>query len=574
MVELLRFNGAFPDETPFRLQLEPEELADFSSAEEIQLPAVYVLEHDALKFLLENNAALLDDLGWRPKGDNRHLGLYFLNSPVPVALRSRFNGPGTLRSSVFRFLQKAKEAGESNLFFLSTTPEIYSVVRRGAPLVGVSPLSITERMLKRIPDQVMPGHLRSEVLGVSPQIRLIRKLIICAANNSQPHENSVLILGETGTGKGLIARQIHEIRHPGGKHAFVAVNCAAIPEHLLEAELFGAVRGAATGVVARPGKWKEAGAGTIFLDEIGDLPLHLQAKILHVLQDLRFTPVGGARMQEIKATAGVIAATNRNLLRMIERGTFREDLYYRLNKLLIRTYPLRETPDDVAVLIDKFWHNKGRELDPAVVEALCNYRWPGNVRELKSVLNGLAEYYGQRRITIDDLRDYWEFLGYLGPDASARRKSRADSGPLAIVRQLHQTKEIVGSCQNAFESAFRKRKNKITVEALHSSLSFHLAKMHDLCATPELFGSERVYHKMQELLGRMHELGAVIVPQADEQATRAFWKDYLETRLSVMMDIVQKEKERVLSEMYGSSLISAGKGRRGESAISSSRSGC
>lgn len=551
MVELLRFNGAFPDETPFRLLVEPEELADFIGAEEIQLPAVYVLEHEALEQLLKDNPRLLDDLGWRPKGDKQHLALYFLNSPTAVALRARFNGSATLKNSVHKFLQTAKDAGESNLFFLSTTPEIYAKLRVDAPLVGASPLPVVERLLKRIPDQHMPSHLTNEVLGTSPQVRLNRKLIVCAANISEPHQYSVLILGETGTGKGLVARQIHEIRHPSGRHPFVAVNCAAIPEHLLEAELFGAVRGAATGITARPGKWKEAGTGTIFLDEIGDLPSHLQAKILHVLQDLRFTPVGGTKEQEVKATAGVIAATNRNLLRMIERGTFREDLYYRLNKFLIRTYPLRETPEDVEVLIHKFWGYKGRELTPAVIEALCNYRWPGNVRELKSVLNGLAEYYSHPKITIDDLRDYWEFLGYLGPDARVRRKTRTESGHLAILRQLHQSKEIVGSCQNAFDSAFRKRKNRITLEALHSSLSFHLVRMHDLCATPELFGSEMVYRKMQELLGRLHELGTVVVPQNDEDATRTFWKDCLATRLSVMMDAVQKQKELVLSEMYG-----------------------
>ena len=509
------------------------------------------MEHTALELLLEENAKLLDDLGWKNAGDNRHLALHFLNNPTPVALRSSFIKPGALRSSVIKFLKKARSSGEHNLFFLSTTEKIFSQLRIGTPLVGLSPLPFIERMLKRIPDQHMPSHLRREVLGNSPQIRLLRKLVTCAARINRPHENSILVLGETGTGKGLIARQIHEIRYPAGNRPFVAVNCAAIPEHLLEAELFGAVKGAATGITARPGKWKEARTGTIFLDEIGDLPTHLQAKILHVLQDLRFTPVGGTKKDEVTATAGVIAATNRNLLRMIERGTFRDDLYYRLNKFLIRTYPLRETPEDVEVLINHFWRDKSRKLDPAVVEELCRYRWPGNVRELKSVLNGLAEYYSKGRITIADLRDYWEFLGYLGPDAQARRRNRADSGHLAVLRQLHQTKEIVGSCQNAFHSAFRKGKNKTTLDALHSSLLFHLAKMHDLCATPELFGNERVYHKMQDLLAEMHQFGSEIVPQNDEKLTQAFWKDFLATRLAVMMDIVQEEKEKVLSEMYG-----------------------
>lgn len=550
-IELLRYNGAFSDETPFRLQIEPEELAEFIPAEEIQLPALYVLDHPALELLVENNSKLLEDRGARGPADHRTLARYFLNRPTPVALRSSFVKPGALESSVNKFLQKAKDTGENNLYFLSTTEKIFSRLSEDTPLVGVSPLPIIERMLKRIPDQNMPSHLATEILGKSPQIRLNRKLVTLAARINEPQENSILILGETGTGKGLIARQIHEIRYPQGNHPFVAVNCAAIPDHLLEAELFGAVRGAATGVTARPGKWKEARSGTIFLDEIGDLPSRLQAKILHVLQDLRFTPVGGTKKEEEQATAGVIAATNRNLLRMIERGTFREDLFYRLNKFLIRTYPLRETPEDVEVLINHFWQYKDRELDPTVIEELCTYRWPGNVRELKSVLNGLAEYYSHPRITIEDLRDYWEFLGYLGPDASVRRKSRADSRHLAILRQLHQTKEIVGSCQNAYYSAFRKRKNKTTLEALHSSLAFHLAKMYDLCATPELFGNEGVYHKMQDLLAHLHHLGSEIAPQRDKDATRAFWKESLASRLSAMMKIVQKEIDKVLGDMYG-----------------------
>lgn len=550
-VELLRYNGAFSDETPFRLQIESDGLREMMAAEEMQRPALYVLNHESLEALLKDNPKDLEDLGRRPKKDNRHLALYFLDCPDPVALRSNFVAAGKLTSSVYKFLEGAREAGENNLFFLSTSDAIFKQLRKDTPLVGVSPLPIIERMLKRIPDPVVPKTMRTQLLGKSPQIRLTRKLISCAAKIARPHENSVLILGETGTGKGLIARQIHEIRHPDGKHPFVVVNCAAIPEHLLEAELFGAVRGAATDITARPGKWKEANKGTIFLDEIGDLPSHLQAKILHVLQDLRFTPVGGTKKEEVKATAGVIAATNRNLLRMIERGSFREDLYYRLNKFLIRTYPLRETPDDVDVLIHHFWTYKGRQLDPAVVDELCNYRWPGNVRELKSVLNGLAEYYSHPQITIEDLRDYWEFLGYLGPDAPVRRKSQTNTGHLAVLRQLHQTKEIVGSCQNAFDSAFRKRKNRITLDALHSSLTFHLAKMHDLCATPEFFGNERVYRKMQDLLEHMHQLGTVVVPLKDEKATRTFWKSFLNTRLSVMMDLVQIEKEKVLGEMYG-----------------------
>ena len=202
---------------------------------------------------------------------------------------------------------------------------------------------------------------------------------------------NVLIYGESGTGKELVARTIH-ILSPRSKAGFVPLNCAAIPENLLESELFGHEKGAFTGAVqARHGKFELARGGTIFLDEIGEMPLALQAKLLRVLQERVFERVGGAR--EIKADVRVIAATNRTLQDEVAARRFREDLYYRLNVFPLQLPPLRERVDSIPLLADyflrRFCHQTGKELkgiEVQAVAALEAYPWPGNVRELQNVM--------------------------------------------------------------------------------------------------------------------------------------------------------------------------------------------
>jgi Nif-specific regulatory protein len=203
--------------------------------------------------------------------------------------------------------------------------------------------------------------------------------------------STVLVRGESGTGKELIAHAIH-FNSPRAEKPFVRVNCAAIPENLLEAELFGHVKGSFTGAVAdRKGKFALADGGTIFLDEIGDMSPLLQVKILRVLQEREFEPVGSEA--PIKVDVRVIAATNRNLEHMLERGEFREDLYYRLNVVPIMVPPLRDRPEDIPALVEHFLQKFRREnqlssleIDPEAVRLLTRYRWPGNVRELENVI--------------------------------------------------------------------------------------------------------------------------------------------------------------------------------------------
>lgn len=204
-------------------------------------------------------------------------------------------------------------------------------------------------------------------------------------------ESSILVLGETGTGKEVLARRIHNLSSRA-KEGFVAINCSAIPENLLESELFGYKKGAFTGAVSdREGLIKSADGGTLFLDEIGDLPLHMQAKLLRVLQEKAFLPVGAS--QEVKSDFRLIAATHKSLDESVNQGLFRQDLFFRINTVTFRLPPLRERPEDILTLARHYVKVAGREhgkkisdIDESASTALLNFDWPGNIRQLQNAV--------------------------------------------------------------------------------------------------------------------------------------------------------------------------------------------
>jgi Nif-specific regulatory protein len=235
------------------------------------------------------------------------------------------------------------------------------------------------------------------VVGSSAAMQEVLRL----ARNVAPAHTTVLLLGESGTGKEVLARALHQWS-PRAEHPFVAVNCVALTPELLESELFGHERGAFTGAFTqKKGKFELADGGTIFLDEIGDLALTLQAKLLRVLQEKEFQRVGG--MKDIRVDVRIVAATNRDLRRAVRAGAFREDLYYRLNVVTIVLPPLRERPEDIPLLLDHFVAHYCHEIDPAAREALLAYRWPGNVRELQNVIERAVVLSPGPMITIRDL---------------------------------------------------------------------------------------------------------------------------------------------------------------------------
>ncbi len=236
------------------------------------------------------------------------------------------------------------------------------------------------------------------------------KDVFAKIQRAAPVDSTVLILGESGTGKELVAQALHHNSNRK-KGPFVAVNCAAVPATLVESELFGHVRGAFTGATdRRVGRFEQADGGTLFIDEIGDFELGLQAKLLRVLETFTVTPVGGH--EDRKVEVRVLAATSRDLKKMVADGTFREDLYYRLNVVAITLPPLRQRPDDLPILVEHFLkeisenkHTAPKRISPEVMRRLAQYRWPGNVRELRNALESMMVLADGEMLTENDLPD-------------------------------------------------------------------------------------------------------------------------------------------------------------------------
>src|SRR5208283_5237875 len=250
---------------------------------------------------------------------------------------------------------------------------------------GPSVSGIMDEELSPEEDRPMPGF--AGIVGQSPALREVLQLIEMVA----PSDSTVLLLGETGTGKELLAHAIHN-RSRRHKQAFVKLNCAAIPSGLLESELFGHEKGAFTGAITQKmGRLELAHRGTLFLDEIGDLPLELQPKILRALQEKEIERLGGRR--SIPVDVRLIAATNRDLGKMIKEGQFRSDLYYRLRVFPITIPPLRQRRSDIPLLVNYFVAKHARRMNRsitsiphAVMKALTGWQWPGNVRELENFI--------------------------------------------------------------------------------------------------------------------------------------------------------------------------------------------
>jgi formate hydrogenlyase transcriptional activator len=236
-------------------------------------------------------------------------------------------------------------------------------------------------------DQVQDRRRFEQIIGRSPALEAVLEQVERVA----PTGSTVLVQGETGTGKELIARAIHNLSSRCGR-AFVKLNCAAIPLDLLESELFGHERGAFTGAIAQKiGRFEMADKGTLFLDEVGDIPPALQPKLLRVLQEQEFERLGGTRTHQVDVR--LVAATNRDLAEMVNRNEFRSDLYDRLNVFPLMLPPLRARPDDIPALVTHFVEILGRRLDrqikhiaPETMSALSSYHWPGNIRELQNLI--------------------------------------------------------------------------------------------------------------------------------------------------------------------------------------------
>src|SRR5438874_1369077 len=292
-------------------------------------------------------------------------------------------------------------------------------------------------------EQIDQAFMFEEIVGSSPALQTVLSSIVKVA----PTDSTVLITGETGTGKELIARAIHKHSHRSGQ-AFISVNCASIPTSLIASELFGHEKGAFTGAVQRrQGRFELAHSGTIFLDEVGELPAETQIALLRVLQERQFERVGGNRI--IPTDVRVIAATNRDLATAIAARTFRADLFYRLNVFPIEVPPLRKRKEDIPMLVEYFVKRYAEKLgkqickiDNKTLELCQSYPWPGNIRELQNIV--------ERSVILSSGDTFWIEKAWL---ASVQPPRQESAGPLPETLQ-NQEKEII-------EAALAESKGKV-----------------------------------------------------------------------------------------------------------------
>ncbi|MGD0587032.1 MAG: sigma-54 dependent transcriptional regulator [Oryzomonas sp.] len=334
---------------------------------------------------------------------------------------------------------------ENNVFLMSkplNLDELESLVMRARE-------SLTMKRQDTSAASRHPHRLNSSIIGKSSRMVTLFELIEKVAESSA----TVLIQGESGTGKELAARAIHQLSSRSDKH-FVPINCAAIPEDLIESELFGHVKGSFTGAYAnRVGRFEMADKGTLFLDEIGDMKANLQVKLLRVLQSKEFEPVGSTKSQKVDVR--IIAASNKKLEALVESQDFREDLFYRLSVIPITIPPLRERRDDIPLLIESFLSRFNSEKRHAVtgfsretLGILCNYDWPGNVRELENLVERLVILKDSGLVAPMDL-----------PEKYLARKVQVQSPALPAGNEFPET----GICLN---SALEEFENRLILQAL------------------------------------------------------------------------------------------------------------
>jgi len=371
-------------------------------------------DDDSLRRVIEFQ---LSQAGYRvATAEDGHRGLELFRKLQPTLVISDVQMPGISGDDLLAAIRA--EAPETMVIMVTafgTVEKAVEAMRAGAHDYLTKPFSrdalllCVERALtfrglekdnRRLREELRGQQALDSLIGVSESMQEVKRMISRVAAS----EASVLLLGESGTGKELVARAIHQ--GSGRAHEpFIPVNCAAIPSELLESELFGHLKGSFTGAVKdRQGKFIQADGGTIFLDEVGDLPLDLQPKLLRVLQEMEVEPVGGvARKIDVR----VIAATNLDLQTAIAEGRFREDLYYRLAVIPIQLPALRRRPEDIALLarhfVARYAGGQEVDIDPEVLDRFRAYRWPGNVRELENSIERMLVLRRGESLGVDDL---------------------------------------------------------------------------------------------------------------------------------------------------------------------------
>jgi DNA-binding NtrC family response regulator len=472
-IRSLRFDPAGRPFGPVRHELSIASAGDILKLKSSHPRAAFVVSRNDLQLFLAFAEAVVD---CREKADSKELARLMLDEQkgkkkkkkeqkeprVPV-ISAGFTSVGRVKQGVRALLEQARSQGEENIYVIGIRDELFQEIwdlcEPAAPLSRrrgrgkgnmLDPDHLESSLLEETEPLPIPAALSAKYVGESESVRSVLQRIVRAAATDSP----VLVLGETGTGKGIAASLIHynSVRK---ELPFITVNCSAIPTELFELEFFGCVENLTHKAPARIGHCEQAGAGTLFLDEVADLSLFHQGKLLRVLEEKEFWRIGSRHPRKFRAR--VIAATNRDLFEMTRSGAFRDDLYYRLRGMMIFTPALRSHREDIPALANRFWESatggKVPPLSAKVLAELQTYPWSGNVRDLRLFLNAAYSSFGRKPLDVRRIRMLWLSEEHM----RSARLSRAAAGKPAnppwvdCLQHLRQVTEIMQAVRETFK---------------------------------------------------------------------------------------------------------------------------
>ena len=540
------------------------ELRAAAQTERAEAPIMMLVETSELRALREL-VELVDDK--RSQHRSRDLFSYFgmPNKKIPL-LAGKYMKVGRLVGAIDRFFARSRAAKDEdharpNMLVLGVAKKVLERLRstarkparRWRSRSGNVP-ALTWLFEKLVGDDV--DELRNDprmeelakvYLGESVEVLKVRQMTLRAADC----DDTVLIVGETGTGKEVIARAIHTLG-PRKDKEFIAVNCAAISPYLLEVELYGMEPGVVPGAQARDGVFLEAGEGTVFLDEIGDLHPDHQAKLLRVFGEggkKYVRHVGGAKEFEVKAR--IVTATNRDLYGLIEAQRFRDDLYYRLNQFYIRTPPLREHPQDIPLIAQHLWRgicgNDDARLPREILDELQRYPWTANVRELRSILTHMHRWFGKPPLKLVHLR--MALQSYHAPLESpqvTRRHVEAMRWQ-AAVQHLSRLDEVLRACGIDLKPLSRKRGPGAPLSAFWSRAADAVADLELLTDRPELFADHELFTAVSLFQTKLGELRELL--SHNQRAALRLWRAELAPLLKRVQARLLKVMKRAVGQM-------------------------
>ena len=561
-IDVIRLDNAPGPTVLHAMDLGPDLRTALLTARSEPGPVAFILREDDVSALDACKDLIIDR---HRKHRAKPLAAILLGYEQMPLVRGGYSSPGQLLRSVRTLLERARESGDGNVFLIGadsvTFAELTRRARRSSATgtaqprearLDAAPADHSHRasrqhsraLIDLLPDLPVPDSLVREFIGDSVEVRLVRQLIVRAAQQDGP----VLILGDTGSGKEVVARLIHA-HGPRRNFTFMPVNCGAIPRELLESELFGYEKGAHSTAAGRKlGLWRAADRGTLLLDEVADLTLDHQVKVLRAIDRGEIQPVGAEK--PVKVDTRVVAATNRDLFAMMRAGEFREDLYYRLRAFMIRTPPLREHPGDIPALAQALWKQITRdptnELPADIIRALQDHGWPGNVHDLKMFLTGLHGLFGAHGLRAEHLRAVFEFERQaLAPDETANRLEDAGTYRIHCLRHLRQADEVLRAAQVRLRDVLKGRsKDPETLRSIADATDLRVNELEVLCAHPLLFHTVPTFNTVRRLKEKLRDFAEQL--RQDPERALAFWKKELEPDFAHALTIVFDEVARVV----------------------------